>query len=625
MDTGVIQKKQFLRRVAVGAEVQEDGTHFRVWAPACREVAVTLESGAQGIYPLTREEDGYWSAVIPAARARTLYRFRLDNGDLFPDPASRYQPQGPHGPSEVIDPARYPWTDRQWAGIAPDAHVLYEIHVGTFTPEGTWRAAAEHLKYLQGLGVTTIQMMPVAEFPGRFGWGYDGVNLFAPARLYGRPDDLRHFINCAHETGLAVILDVVYNHLGPDGNYLSAFTADYFSHVPTEWGPGFNFDCPNSRNVRDFITANAAYWIGEFHFDGLRLDATQQIFDTSEPHIITEIAAAARQACPERHVMIIAENEPQDPRLIRPIDEGGFGLDAAYNDDFHHTAIVAASGRHEAYYSDYRGTPQEFISLAKRGYLYQGQFYEWQHQRRGRPALDRPHRQFIIGIENHDQIANSGHGMRVHKMTSPGRLRAMTAVMLLMPQIPMLFQGQEFAASTGFHYFADHAGDLAKAVHLGRAAFMSQFPSMETVEMQAALLRPEDPEAFMKSRLDHRERDKNTEILHMHRDLLTLRREDPLFRHARELDGAVLSAEAFVIRFMGEDGDDRLLLVNMGQDLDLHPSPEPLLAPPEEAAWTLLWSSESPQYGGGGTPAPEASEGWHLPGHAALVMKAQKP
>jgi maltooligosyltrehalose trehalohydrolase len=625
MDTGVIQKKQFSRRLAVGAEVQEDGTHFRVWAPACRSIAVMLGSDAAQVYPLSREEDGYWSACVPAARAGTLYRFRLDDKpDLLPDPGSRFQPQGPHGPSEVIDPSRFGWTDGNWQGIAPDAHVLYEVHVGTFTPEGTWRAAAEHLGYLRDLGITTIQMMPVADFPGRFGWGYDGVNLFAPAHRYGRPEDLKHFINRAHEEGLAVILDVVYNHLGPDGNYLSGFTSDYFSPVLTEWGPGFNFDAQNSRHVRDFLTSNAAYWIDEFHLDGLRLDATQQIFDTSDPHIISDIAAAARHACPERHIMVIAENEPQDPLLIRPVEEGGFGLDGAYNDDFHHTAIVAVSGRHEAYYSDYRGTPQEFISLAKRGYLYQGQFYEWQHKRRGRPALDRPRRQFIIGIENHDQIANSGNGMRVHQMTSPGRLRAITAVMLLLPQIPMLFQGQEFAASTGFYYFADHSGDLAAAVHEGRAEFMSQFPSMETPEMQATLLHPNDPEAFTRSRLDHGEREKNAAILDMHRDLLALRRDDPLFRHARELDGAVLAAEAFVIRFMGEAGDDRLLLVNMGQDLELHPSPEPLLAPPEKSKWSLLWSSENPQYGGGGTPAAETGEGWHLPGHAALVMRAQK-
>jgi maltooligosyltrehalose trehalohydrolase len=622
MDTAVIQKTRFARSMAVGAEVQGAGTHFRVWAPSCRRAAVVLESGNE--YAMEPEKGGYWSAFVPAARAGTLYRYRLDNRpDLYPDPASRYQPQGPHGPSEVIDPSGYCWTDRKWTGVAPEEHVLYEMHIGTFTPEGTWQAAAEHLRYLKSLGITTIQMMPVADFPGRFGWGYDGVNLYAPAHRYGRPEDLRHFINSAHEEGLAVVLDVVYNHLGPDGNYLSQFAADYFS-LPTEWGPGFNFDGAESVPVRDYITSNAAYWIREFHFDGLRLDATQQIFDTSARNIILDIADAARQACTKRHILVIAENEPQDPRLIRPKEEGGYGLDAAYNDDFHHTAIVSASGRHEAYYSDYRGSPQEFISLAKRGYLYQGQFYEWQHQRRGGPALDLPRRQFIIGIENHDQIANSGHGMRVHKLTSPGRLRAITAVMLLLPQIPMLFQGQEFAASTGFHYFADHAGELADAVHEGRTEFMSQFPSMGTPEMQATLLRPDDPEAFTRSCLNHAERDSNVGILHMHRDLLALRRNDPLFRNAQELDGAVLAAEAFVLRFMGKENDHRLLLVNMGQDLDLHPAPEPLLAPPEGAAWRLLWSSENPEYGGGGTPEVEAGGGWRLPGHAALVMKAQK-
>lgn len=621
----------------MGAEVVPGGgVHFRVWAPSRRKVEVVFEgtspdASSDSLVPMemTPEENGYFSVLAPDARDGTLYRFRLD-GDpqLYPDPASRFQPQGPHGPSQVVDPSKFEWTDGGWKGIDVAGQIIYEIHIGTFTQGGTWLSAIEELEALAATGITVLEVMPVADFPGRFGWGYDGVNLFAPCRLYGSPDDFRRFVDRAHAIGLGVILDVVYNHLGPDGNYLWAFSRDYFStHYKCEWGDAINFDGPNSEHVREYFLANVEYWMREFHLDGLRLDATQQIFDASEEHIIAAITRRARQAASPRKVIIVGENEPQKVKHILPSEKGGYEIDVLWNDDFHHTAMVALTGRADAYYSDHRGTPQEFISAIKRGWLYQGQWYSWQKQPRGTPALDMPPTKFVNFIQNHDQLANSGSGARCHHLTSPSRYRAITAVFLLAPQTPMLFQGQEFAASSPFFYFADHRDDIARLVARGRALFLAQFRTLATPEMQARLPDPGDPTTFVRSKLNHNERQSHSEEYALHCDLLKIRREDPVFHSQRPggVDGAVLGPEAFVIRYFGEkEGDDRLLIANLGRDLDLRPSPEPLLAPPEGKNWTLFWTSEDPRYGGWSTPPWPTEGNWHIQGEVALILKPKK-
>jgi maltooligosyltrehalose trehalohydrolase len=595
-------------RLPIGAEVLPiGGVRFRVWAPQRRrvEVVLALKEGERTA-PLQPKGNGYFSGMIAAAAAGTLYRYRLDGGaDLFPDPASRFQPEGPHGPSQVIDPDRFPWTDTAWRGLGLEGQVLYEMHIGTFTPEGTWEAAACQLPELAATGITVLEVMPVAEFPGRFGWGYDGVDLFAPTRLYGEPDDFRRFVDEAHAAGLGVILDVVYNHVGPDGNYLRHFSPAYFTNrYKTEWGEAINFDGPDSGPVREFFLANAAYWIVEFHLDGLRLDATQQIFDRSADNILAALTRQVRQAGHGRKTLLVAENEPQQTKLVRATERGGYGMDAVWNDDFHHSAVVALGGRNEAYFMDYLGDPQEFVSALKWGYLYQGQRYCWQKKRRGTPALDLGPAHFVLFLENHDQIANSGQGLRCHQLTSPGRYRAMTGLLLLAPGTPMLFQGQEFAASSPFFYFADHKPELAPLVARGRREFLSQFPRLAEPEMQATLPDPADPCTFARCRLDFSERHRHGEAYALHRDLLQLRREDPVFRAQRHcgVDGAVLAPHAFVLRFFATDGADRLLIVNLGRDLHYNPAPEPLLAPPEGQTWGIHWSSEDPRYGGQGTP-----------------------
>lgn len=613
-------KDAIFRRLPVGAEVQPAGVHFRVWAPRHQRVEVALEGAS---HPLAPENCGYFSGVVPTARAGTAYRYRLDGTEAYPDPVSRFQPDGPHGPSQVVDPGAFPWTDRDWRGVRLEGQVLYEMHIGTFTREGTWAAAARELPKLAATGITVLEVMPVAEFPGRFGWGYDGVDLFAPTRLYGNPDDFRRFVDHAHATGLAVILDVVYNHLGPDGCYLTKFSDDYFSdRYENDWGDPINFDGENSTPVRELFIANAGYWIDEFHIDGLRLDATQQIFDASAVNVMAEITRRVREAARGRATLVIAENEPQEVKLVRPLGQGGYGMDALWNDDFHHSATVALTGRSEAYYTDYLGSPQEFVSAVKWGYLYQGQRYSWQRQRRGTPGFGLPPAAFVNYFQNHDQVANSAFGLRMHQLTSPGRYRAMTGLMLLAPGTPMLFQGQEFAASTPFLYFADHKPELAAAVRKGRAEFMRQFPSVATPEMQHRLADPGDPETFERSKLDPAERERHAGMYALHCDLLKLRRDDPVFSSQRPdaVDGAVLGAEAFVLRYFGENGQDRLLVVNLGRDLHLEPAPEPLLAPPEGKRWVTLWSSEHPRYGGAGTPPLETDEGWRIPGHCAVAL-----
>jgi maltooligosyltrehalose trehalohydrolase len=615
------------KRVRLGATVQTDRTEFRVWAPRHTSVKVVLESGAaKGEHTLSADSDGYFQGAVPKAGDGDRYYFKL--GDkLVADPASRFQPDGPFGSSQIIDPALFKWTDANWKGVSLPGQVLYELHIGTFTQEGTWAAAARELKNLAELGVTVLEVMPVAEFPGRFGWGYDGVLLFAPTRRYGTPDDFRRFVDAAHGADLGVILDVVYNHFGPDGNVASEFSDDYFSEKhKNEWGKPLNFDGKNSGPVREFFWQNAAYWVREYHTDGVRLDATQAIMDESKEHLLKGVQEVIRRAATGRQTIVIHENECQDANMIRPVDKGGLGIDGAWNDDFHHSAMVALTGRNEAYYSDHHGKPQEFISSTKYGYLFQGQRYSWQENRRGSPAFDRDPWQFVIFLQNHDQVPNGGSGLRCHQLTSPGRFRAMTTLLLLSPATPLLFQGQEFAASSPFLYFADHKPDLARQVKQGRAEFLTQFRHLNRPGIADELADPSELSSFEQCKLDFSERKKNAKVYQLHKDLLALRKSDPAFRQQKRgsVDGAVLGERVFVLRFFAAEGGeraDRLLLINTGCDLHLDQTPEPLLAPPRGCGWDVLFSSEDPKYGGEGTSPVETLDGWRVMGEAAVVLR----
>jgi len=632
-----------VRRLAIGAEVFPDGgVHFRVWAPKRQHVSVVLDAGqgAPDEIELNVDKNSYFAGMAPGAAAGTRYRYRLDGASLLPDPASRFQPDGPLGSSEAVDFATFPWSDQVWRGLTLRGQVIYEMHIGTFTRAGTWVAAQRELKTLAALGVTAIELMPVADFAGDFGWGYDGVSLFAPFHRYGTPDDFRRFVDRAHTVGIGVVLDVVYNHFGPDGCCLRDFAEEYFAaNHKSEWGETPCFDGPESGPVREFFLANAAHWIDEYHLDGLRLDATQSMYDDSKPHILAELGVRVRAIAGQRGTLIINEDETQRALLVRPAEQHGYGLDMVWNDDWHHSALVALMAQDEAYFTDYRGSAQEFVSAAKYGFLYQGQWYRWQQQRRGTPALDLDPARFVHFLANHDQVANARRGERSHRQTSPSRWRALTALLLLGPQTPMLFQGQEFSASAPFLFFADHRPELAALVEQGRRASVAQFASLALPEVSASLPAPHDPSTFERCKLDHGERHLpgHLEMWLLHQDLLRLRRQDPCFSAQRNggLDGAVLSADCFVLRFFGGVGDDRLLLVNLGRTLHLDPAPEPLLAPPLRARWRILWSSQEPRYGGIGAlapdapemdrtvptrPAPRPFENWHVQGETAMVL-----
>jgi maltooligosyltrehalose trehalohydrolase len=562
------------RRRAIGAELVDEGVHFRVWAPAHQRVSVVIDGHAS---PLEREPGGYHSGLIRDARAGTRYKFRLADGD-YPDPASRSQPDGPHGHSVVVD-SKY-----EWRAESPriDDHIISEIHIGTFTREGTYAAAIEKLALLKDAGINTIEVMPVNEFPGRFGWGYDGVDLWAPAHIYGSPDDFRTFIDSAHALGLAVILDVVYNHFGPDGCYVAKFAPQYFTKkYGNEWGEAINFE---EESVCEFFAENAAYWIDEFHLDGLRLDATQAINVIDAVGVITKRARSVT----DRDLYIYTENEPQDVRLIKEL-----GVDAMWNDDWHHAANVALTGYREAYYSDYYGHARELASMARHGFLFQGQWYTWQKQQRGTPSHDiDPHR-FICYLQNHDQIANSAFGLRIDRLTSPRGLRALTALLLLGAHTPLLFQGQEFASSSPFLYFADHPPDLAQAVAKGRREFLGQFPSI------THFIPPHNERTFTDCKIDWNERDKNKDVVDFHRELIRLRATMPRTRP----EVATLTQHALALRWFAvtpsvSEGSGRrgarssrppdpsltlgvtdvLLVINWGDEPI--PMSEALLAPP---------------------------------------------
>jgi maltooligosyltrehalose trehalohydrolase len=588
--------------VELGAvPVDETRTRFTVWAPKRRVVDVMLDNGT---FPLERGDGGYFRGVVRAP-AGTRYRLRLDGGEGFPDPCSRWQPEGPRGPSVVVDPRTFKWTDEGWKGVGRKGHVVYELHVGAYTREGTYRALEAQLPYLRDLGVTLVELMPLATFPGAFNWGYDGVALFAPSPQYGSPDDLRRLVDRAHALGLGIILDAVYNHLGPSGSCMHAY-ADYLTHrYPAEWGEPLDFDGPNARGVRDFVVSNACAWIRDYHFDGLRLDATQSLYDNSSTHIVKELVSAARASAPGRGLFLCGESELQDARMLE------YGLDAIWADDFHHVSSVAATGAAEAYRSDYEGSARELLACVERNAVYQGQWFGWQKKPHGTPLRTVEPERIVFALQNHDQIANSLHGRRLHQNAGEGLARALTSYFLLAPQTPLLFMGQEYFASTPFQYFVDHEPALMKDVDRGRRDFLSQFPSIRNAVYGEGARLLSGRAAFDASKLNLDERTAHAGALQLHKELLALRKTFD----ARP-DGALLNADTLALRWPG-----RLLLLSLGPDRSLSPPSEPLLAPSEGHRWKLLFSSEASVFGGRGAFASDGTGAWRIQGRCATLLE----
>jgi maltooligosyltrehalose trehalohydrolase len=607
----------------LGATVSATGVSFRVWAPTAESVRVEFPD--PGIEPvgLTKSSSGYFFGHSPGAGHGTAYRYALDSRASYPDPYSRYQPQGPHGPSMAIDAARYEWTDHTWEGLDPSRQIVYELHVGTLTRTGTYDQAAEHLAHLRDLGITAIELLPVNEFVGKFGWGYDGVNLFAPFHHYGTPDELRRLVDRAHAHGLGVILDVVYNHFGFDGNYLDQFDSQYLDHAAENpWGGAPNFACDAMRRM---VIDNAAYWIREFHIDGLRLDATQNIHDPDHPRLLASLVGAARAAAGSRSIVVSAEDYLQRTPLLASVRDGGPQMDQVWNDDFHHAARVALTGSHAGYFRDYRGRAQELVSALRHGYLFQGQYDGWKKGSRGTAVQAEPLWAFVVFTQNHDQLANTLFGQRLHLLTSPGKYRALTAALLLGPGTPLIFMGQEFSASTPFAYFADYAGDTARQVRNGRRRETLGFDPYADPAAQACLLDPCSYETVVRSTLDFSECARNEATLRLFRDLMWMRRKDAILntRPLVRFDGATLTENAFALRWYAEDGSDRLLVVNLGAQIDRSAIPEPLLAAPAGHNWHVAWSSNDPAYGGLGTLIPDEGDGWQFDAESSIFFRAE--
>jgi maltooligosyltrehalose trehalohydrolase len=502
-------------------------TTFSVWAPKAGErvdLVLPNEGGRVEMRPAGR---GWWAADVPEAGPGTDYLFSIDGGPGLPDPRSEFQPEGVHGPSRLVDHSAFEWTDDRWRGAAPlSGALIYEAHVGTFTPEGTFGAAIEKLPHLVELGVTHLELMPVMEFPGTRGWGYDGVDVFAPHHAYGGPDGLKRLVDAAHAAGLGVILDVVYNHLGPDGNYLGAYGPYFTSRYTTPWGEAVNYDDAGSDEVRDFVGDNACYWLEHYHVDGLRLDAVHAIFDTSAVHILEELArrVSTLQARLGRRKFLIAESDLNDPKLVRAPEAGGFGLDAAWSDDFHHALHSALTGETAGYYEDFGGLAPLGRAL-ERGYVYGGNRSPHRGRRHGRPLNGVPAHRLFGYLQNHDQVGNRAAGERSSALMSTGRLHIAAALVLCSPFVPLLFEGEEWGASTPFQYFTDHIDEeLGRLVSQGRRREFAAFGwNPEDVPD------PQDPATFERSILDWAEltKEPHAALLEWHKELLTLRRRIP--------------------------------------------------------------------------------------------------
>ena len=593
---------------------------FEVWAPDQERVRVHTLGSDHEMAPVG---NGTWRAIVPDAGPGTDYAFLLgDDGTPLPDPRSRWQPAGVHGASRLTDPQAYEWGDGAWTGRQLAGSVLYELHIGTFTVEGTFAAAIERLDHLVDLGVDLVEVLPVNAVNGQHNWGYDGVQWFAPMHAYGEPADLQHFVDAAHGLGLAVILDVVYNHLGPSGNVLGRFDRRWEgTRHRSDWGGAINFDGEGASGMRALVLENVRYWVCEFHMDGLRIDAAQEIVDDSSDHILAAIARTAREAAGGRRVILVAEHEPQDARLIGAPAAGGYGLDGIFNEDFHHSCRVALTGVREAYLSDYRGTSREWLAAAQWGFLFQGQYYPWQQQTRGAPARDCHPAQFVCFLENHDQVANSAAGRRLIDLTAESWWRALSALLLLGPWTPLLFQGQESGAATPFCFFADHAPDVQALAIEGRRAFLGQFTRFAAAAVPSTSSPTIGDTVFEACRMQGGH-DRAGRCRRLYADLLSLRRDDPaLGQHAVRLSGATHGDRTLLLRFDGTSGaSDRLLVINLDPDLDLASLPEPLVAAPAGYQWHAAWCSEDARYGGSGVAASAPPARLIATGHAATIF-----
>ena len=587
-----------------GAGLRESGVQFRVWAPRAQRVGLAIGADTGKPAEMQMEGDGVFAAFIGGMRAGADYGYVLNGGRSFPDPVSRWQPGGVHGPSRVLDPA-FEWSDKDWRGIPLEQYVIYELHTGAFTPEGTFEAVIPRLAELRDLGITAIEAMPVCQFPGLRNWGYDGVDLYAPQSTYGGPAGLKTLVDACHRAGLAFVLDVVYNHFGPEGNYLSEFGPYFTDAYRTPWGDAVNYDGRGSEGVRRFVVDNALYWLTEYHVDALRLDAIHGIFDFSARHILLEISEAFHAQADKlgRAAWLIAESDLNDARVITPAAQGGYGIDAQWLDDFHHSLHTSLIDDKHGYFIDFDGLPSLSKAIAN-GYVYEGQHSRFRGRKHGSSSKPRPGRCFVAFTQNHDQIANALRGLRQADFLSLEQQKLAAAVLLFSPFVPLLFMGQEYGDTAPFLYFTDH-GDpaLAAAVREGRRK------EYEAFSAGVEFLDPHDPSAFEKSKLDWKLRaiPPHGGLLEWYRDWLRIRKANAALANGRK---SMVRANCdrenrwLVVERGDLSGSRALLVCNFAQDQREIPIPF------RDAHWSLCLWSGAPAYGPASeTPAPRTSSG----------------
>ena len=603
----------------LGARVAADGVRFRVWAPRARELAVKI-GGL--VTPLARGAGDVFEGVVRGAAAGADYVYVIDGERERPDPASRSQPQGVHGPSRVVDPSAFAWHDDTWRGVSIDRLVTYELHVGTFTPDGTFAAIIPKLPHLVSLGVTAVELMPVAEFPGGRNWGYDGVHLFAPQSTYGGPDGLRALVDACHAHGLAVILDVVYNHVGPEGNYLEEFAPFFTDAYKTPWGRAINYDGPDSDGVRRHVLTNAAHWFTEYRVDALRLDAIHGIFDHSAHHILSEIPTV-RSAALGRRAFIIGESDLNDVRVLRPPELGGYGLDAQWTDDFHHALYTLLADERRGYFEDF-GRVGQLAKALTDSFVYDGQYSHHRRRRHGNRAAELPGQQFVVYVQNHDQVANGSQGRRLTTVIGPRAHALAAAVLLTSPYLPLLFMGEEYGERAPFHYFVSH-GDpaLIEAVRAGRRAELEGLGETEVPD-------PEAESTFFASQLDWSlvERAEHAQLLALYRELIALRRRLPSLGNCRKDLTRVAWGEAarwLVIERGDPEGELALVVCNFNPAA----AQVPVEGPP--GSYRLALATDEARFGGAATPPQSELElaagqavSLALPEHAARVYVRER-
>jgi maltooligosyltrehalose trehalohydrolase len=562
-----------------GAECCDDASvRFRLWAPAARQVDVCPTGPHRSVrFAMDHCDGGWFELITDAAKSGSHYHFRIDGERAVPDPASRFQPRDVHGPSEVIDPFAFEWRDQTWCGRRWEDAVIYELHVGAFTPAGTFSAVGERLDYLADLGITAVELMPVADFPGKRNWGYDGVFPFAPDSIYGRPEDLKELVQSAHERGIMVFLDVVYNHFGPEGNYLRSYAPQFFTdRHRTPWGDGINFDGPESRAVRNFFIHNALYWLAEYHLDGLRLDAVHAIIDDSTPHILTELADAVRSSIePGRHVHLILENDLNQARYLKREKHcQPKWYNAQWNDDIHHALHTLITDERDGYFSDYSERPLDQLGRCLvDGFAYQGEFSAYRNGKpRGESTDGLPLTAFVSFLQNHDQIGNRAFGERIISIADCRAVRAATAILLLVPSPPLLFMGEEFGAETPFFFFCDFEKDLAAAVTDGRRNEFSHFTRFADPAKRERIPDPNAAGTFEASQLNWSviADPRHEEWLRVYRDLLTLRRQHvvPRLSMTCEVDAnyELKGGRGLSVCWKFPDDSELILMANLGLD-----------------------------------------------------------